>query len=145
MLLWLAAILFGKTKISARHLNQRGDLSLGGLTRMVTALLMVRALHIHPVPRRQVPRWRHGRDLHRSHFRRSLLGAKLRRALTNEDIPTSIAKLISVLRNLDAYAARLAYRIRRMRRYFLRTTPSIEPSRQLLGAPAPPPAFANSS
>jgi hypothetical protein len=145
MLHWIAAMLSGGGRSSARHVNQRGDVSLGGLTRMITALLMIRAAHIVGRPRRPVHYWRFGRRLRCEHFRRSLLGSKLRRVLKHKHAATHIAQLIAILRDFDEHAAYLAQRIRLMRRYFLRTTPSIAPADLFLGAPALPPAFSDSS
>ena len=142
MLHWIAATLFGNTS-APRHRRQRGDISINRLTRLVAALIIFRALPL--IGRtRQVPRWRRGRDLCRAHFGRSLLGAKLRRALNHKHLPTHIAQLITILRNLDAYAARLAYRLRHLRRLW-RVMPPIAPAVALYGAPASPPAFADSS
>lgn len=145
MLLWFGAVLCGSRPISRRHLDQRGDLSLRGLARMVTALLIFRALNINARSYRRVSIWRRGRDLRRAHFRRSLLGAALRRALHDKNSAAHIAKLIRVLRNLDAYAAATLRRLHRMRRYFLRTTPNIAPPAPMVVAPALPRALADTS
>jgi hypothetical protein len=143
MLHWIAAMLAG-CKVSPRHIAQRGDISLAWLTRLVTDLLFIHATHVGRLRRRGAPYWRHGRDLRRRHFRRSVLGAKLRRALRHKDLVTHIARLVDVLRNLDAYATQLFRNFRRRRRLWS-TTPPIAPAETLLGAPAPPPAFSDSS
>jgi hypothetical protein len=49
-----------------------------------------------------------------------------------------------VLRNLDVYARRLMQRMRNLRRLW-RLIPQIAPAALILGAPAPMPAFADSS
>jgi NAD(P)H-dependent flavin oxidoreductase YrpB (nitropropane dioxygenase family) len=146
MLQWIAAALAGHG-IGRRHLAQRGDVSLAWLTRFATDLLFIRATHIGRLRLRGPTRyWRHGRDLRRRHFRRSLLGARLRRALKHKNLVTHIARLIGVLRDLDAHATRLWRNLRRRRRLW-RTTPPIARSalwragvltgvcRQLLTAP----------
>ena len=143
MLHWIAATLAG-CKISARHIAQRGDISLAGLRRLVTDLLFIHATHVGRLRRRGAPYWRHGRDLRRRHFRRSVLGAKLRRALKHKDLVTHIARLADVLRNLDAYATQLLRNFRRRRRLW-QTTPPIAPVTLILGAPATPPALSDSS
>jgi hypothetical protein len=144
MLSWIAAVLAGR-HVNRRHIEQRGDISLAWLTRLIVNLLMIRAAHIGRFKRRGPTRyWRHGRDLRRRHFHRSLLGAKLRRALKHKDLVTHIARLIAVLRDLNTYAAELARNIRRRRRLW-HTTPPIAPAIALLGAPAPSPAFSDSS
>jgi hypothetical protein len=143
MLHWIAATLLGKTP-NARHRAQRGDFSLHRLKRMVIALVMLRAAHVLG-PQRSTPAWRHGRDLRRRHFIRSLLGSKLRRALNHRDLATHIAQLIAVLCNLNTHAARLAFRIRHRLRRLWRLMPPIAPNVAVHGAPASPPAFSDSS
>ena len=143
MLHWIAAVLAG-CKVRARHIAQRGDVSLAWLTRLVTDLLFIHATHVGRLRRRGAPYWRHGRDLRRRHFRRSVLGAKLRRALKHKVLVTHIARLVDVLRNLDGYATQLLRNFRRRRRLW-QTTPPIGPAEAALGALAPTPAFANTS
>jgi hypothetical protein len=143
LLQWIAATLSGNHAPSPRHRAQRGDIAIQSLKRRITALIIFRALHTIG-PQRRIATWRHGRDLRRPHFMRSLLGAKLRRVLNHKDRAAHIAQLITILRNLDAYAARLAYRLRHLRRLW-RIMPPIAPATALHGAPAPTPAFADSS
>jgi hypothetical protein len=145
MLHWIGAVLSGNRPIGRRHLNQRGDVSLSGLTRMVTALLIVRALNLHARSYGRVSSWRHGRDLRRAHFRRSLLGAKLRHALQDKTPAAHIAKLVRILRNLDAFAVALLRRLHRLRRYFLRTTPPVAPPALIFAAPGPANVLADTS
>ena len=71
-------------------------------------------------------------------------GAKLRRALNHKHAATHVAQLITVLSNLDVYAARLAYRLRHLRRVW-RIMPPIAPGGTIYGAPASSPAFSDSS
>jgi hypothetical protein len=142
LLHWVAAIFSGQTP-APRHRARRGHISLQSLKRRVIALIIFRALRLIG-PQRSIPHWRRGRDLHRSHFMRSLLGAKLRRALTHKHAPTQIAQLIAILRNLDTYAAHLAYRFRHLRRLW-RLMPPIASASSLYGTPAPSPAFSDSS
>lgn len=147
MLSWLAAVLFGALTPSLRQLAQRCDaLSLRALTRLVRDLLIVRALHIagRPPRRGRMHYWRRGRDLRRRHWVRSLLGARLRRRLKHNDLATHIAQLIPVLRNLDAYAARLARRLRRLHRLW-RTVPPIAPAECVRMLAATTPALADTS
>jgi hypothetical protein len=146
MLAWFAAVFFAKRDIGPRQLRQRGDVSLEALARMAATLLIIRALHIiGRAPRRRIHAWRHGRDLRRAHFRRSLLGSKLRRALHHKDAATRITQLISVLRNLDAHAAHLARRIRSGLRRLWRIGPCIAAATDLPAAPRLQPALADSS
>jgi hypothetical protein len=142
LLHWIAAIFSGLTP-TARQRAQRGHISLAGLKRRVIALIIFRALRLIG-PRRSVPHWRHGRDLGRSHFMRSLLGAKLRRALNHKHAPTHVAQLIAILRDLNAYVERMAYRLRHLRRLW-RIMPAIAPAAPRYGAPAASPEFSDSS
>jgi len=143
---WLAAVLFGDRDASHRHLAQRlHHICLDQLTRIVFAILVTRALQlvkIH-VPHR-VQYWKHGRSLLRPHWRRSLLGARLRRALKHKDLREHIARLTAFLRDLDTHARHLAQRFRKLRRLW-RTVPQIAAAALLLGPPAPSPALADSS
>jgi hypothetical protein len=111
---WMAAVLFGDRLIAFHQLRRFDDTTLLGVKRMVVALLIERALNMlhRRRNRRRARLWRHGLDLRPRHWIRSLLGSKLRRALNHRDPATHMAQLIAVLRNLDAYAARLARRMR---------------------------------
>jgi hypothetical protein len=144
MLQWIAAVLSGRD-VSGRRLAQRGGVSLAWVTRRVTYLLLIRAGRIGRFQRRgRIHYWRHGRDLRRRHYLRSLLGAKLRRALKHKDFAKHVANLIDVLRNLDKYAAQLAHNLRRRHRLW-RIAPPLAPAAALCGALACAPVFADSS
>jgi hypothetical protein len=141
---WIAANLIHQRAITPRHRTQRGDISLQWLARLVANLIAIRALHILGA-QRKASYWRHGRDLRRRHYRRSLLGSKLRRALKHRDLATHIAQLITLLRNLDKEGARLAFRIRHRLRRLWRIMPAIAPAEAPYGAPASSPALSDSS
>ncbi len=146
MLSWFAAVLFDNRTINTRRFHQRGHISIAWLTRMVSALIIIRALHMigrSPRPRHRY--WMRGRDTRPSHFQRSLFGARLRRLLKHKDPATHMAQLTRVLRNLDTHAAHLARCIRGRRRRLFRTVPPLAPAVALYGAPASSPAFADSS
>ena len=146
MLSWVAAVMFANRRIGRRHASQRGDISIAWLTRVVSALIMIRALHIIGRTPRPRPRyWMRGRDTRPSHFQRSLFGARLRRLLKHKDPATHLAQLGTILRNLDTYAAHLARCLRGRRRRLFRTLPPIAPAVHVLGAPAPSPAVSDSS
>jgi hypothetical protein len=146
VLTWFGAVLFDNRPIRRRHAHQRGDISLAWLTRMVSALIMIRALHIIGRTPRPRPRyWMRGRDTRPSHFQRSLFGAGLRRMLKHKHPATHLAQLSTILRNLDAYAAHLARCMRGRRRRLFRRVPPIAPAVLFLGSPAPTPAFSDSS
>ena len=144
---WIAAMLFSDRRVSSRHIAQRlSFISLPWLTRRVSQLLIVRAAQLAGRRRRRrIVFWRHGRDSRRSHLLRSVLGWKLHRALKHKDGATWIANLIRVLRNLDAYAAPLARRLRRGLTRLWRVMPPVAPPVALLGPPAYSPALADSS
>jgi hypothetical protein len=147
MLSWLAAMLPANRAIARRHLQQRiGFISLPWLTRRVGHILIVRAAQLGRLRRRKRLRfWRHGRDLRPAHLIRSVLGGRLRRALKHRDAATWIAKLIHVLRNLDAYARPLIRRLRGGLTRLARLMPAITPAAAIHGAPASAPAIADSS
>ena len=146
LLTWIAAVLTNNRALSARHQRQRFDIPLPWLTTLVGQLLIIRAGHLARLrlPKR-IRYWRHGRDLHLSHLQRSVLGARVRRTLRHKDIRAWIANLITVLRNLDAHAAPLAQRMRRGLTRLLRNWGPIAPAPLRYGAPAPTPAFSDSS
>jgi hypothetical protein len=146
MLQWIAAIVFADRQVSLRHIKQRADaICLHALTRLVGNLIIARALLIARPRRRLIHYWRHGRDLRRTHFRRSLFGSKLRRALNDKDLARHIAKLIAALRNLDRHARRLAHCMRHSRRRLWRAQPAMAPAATIFGAPVRLPALADSS
>jgi hypothetical protein len=113
---WLADILFTSRPIELRRLRER-CFNLAWFSRFVRSLLLARALNIvaHR-SRRRISFWRYGRYWVPRHFKRSLIGAKLRRMLKHGDLATHIAQLIELLGDLDRYAGQLARRIRRLRR-----------------------------
>jgi hypothetical protein len=142
MLGWIAAVLSGR-HTHARHMRQRGDVSLDYLTRLTINLLIVRAAELKG--RRPSGRCiyvKRGRDLRRRHLIRSLLGARLRRVLTYKGgASTRIQNLIQVLRRLDQHA-RLLFR-RPLTRLFPRTpTPKSVTARPLLRSIATDPFIA---
>lgn len=146
MLTWIAAILADTRVISTRHQRQRFDISLPWLTRLVGKLLIVRAAQLGRLRRRKrLLYWRHGQDMRRRHLIRSVLGGRLRRRLKHRDARIWVANLIAVLRDLDAYAAPLARRLRRGLNRLWRVVAPIAAAAALLGPPAPPPALADSS
>jgi hypothetical protein len=144
MLTWIASVFAGKT-ITARHAHQRGDISRDWITRMVMQLAVIRAGELARLRRRRPTFFKRGRDLRRRHLLRSVIGSCLRRKLKHKDIATRIAMLIAALRDLDTIARPLAQRMRRhlTRLWAIAATPL--PADSILGAPAPPPALANSS
>ena len=143
---WLMSVLFGARDVSVRHLNQRlHHVFLDQLTGVTTALLVSRALQFAKVRlRARLHYWKHGRSLRRAHFMRSFLGARFRRLLNHQDLKTRIAQLIAVLRNLDTHARRLMQRVRKLHRLW-RIVPHIALAALILGSPASPPAFSDSS
>ncbi len=147
LLSWIAAMLFDERALALRHLQQRyGLISLPRLTSFVSKLLIARAAQLARLRRRKrIIYWRRGRDLHRPHILLSVLGSRLRRKLRSNDLRTWLAKLMDVLRNLDAHAAPLARRLRRGLTRLWRTWSGIAPVFALHAAPASPPALSDSS
>jgi hypothetical protein len=146
MLMWIASLLMGREP-GSRHLRQRHrTMSLHGLATMVKQLILLRAGDIAGLKRKQRPVFfKHGRDLRSSHLMRSILGAKLRRALHHRDPIARIAILIDALTNIDAWAARFAKRLRCGFMRLWAIPPAPTPDSVLLGPPASPPACADSS
>jgi hypothetical protein len=146
LLTWVAAMLSGNRAVSARHARQRFDISLPWLTGLVSKLLIIRAAQLARLRRcGRIRYWARGRDLRRSHLLRSTLGTRLRRTVRHKDVGAWMARLIAVLRNLDAYAAPLAQRLRRGLTRLWRVTPPIAPAQAACAGPASAPAFADSS
>lgn len=115
MLLWLRAVLDGVHVMSRRQRRRRGGFfCLDHLARLTTDLIAIRAAEIagNRAPRKRLFRDR-GVDLKRRHFRRSVIGSRLRRALKHRDFDTRIAILIHALRDIEPLATRLARRMRR--------------------------------
>lgn len=145
MLSWVGAVMFANRAIGARHNRQRGDITLAHLSRWVGNLIVTRATAIARATGKRQHTWRYSRFQRPTAFRRSLLGAKIRRLLKHKDPAAHIAQLITVLRNLDAHAAQLALNARHRRRRLVRIVPTIAPCARPRGEPAPPPALADSS
>jgi hypothetical protein len=146
MLTWLAAVLFAGREITVRQLHQRHRrMSLDGLTRMTIELMICRAAELARLRRRKRNFWRYGRDLTPRHLFRSLVGSRLRRVLKPRHARERIAALIHALRNLDAFARRLAKRMRRglTRLWPIIPAPTAPACVVTLAAHAP--AFADSS
>jgi hypothetical protein len=146
VLSWIAAMLFHNRAVTLRHIQQRFDLiSLPWLTSLVGKLIILRAGELARLRRSKHNYWRCGRDIRPPHIFRSVIGARLRRALTHKDAHVWIANLIAVLRSLDAHAALLAKRLRRGLTRLWPVLRRIAPATALLGPPASSPAFPDSS
>jgi hypothetical protein len=145
MLTWIAAVLLGDRNVAARHWRQRGDISFDALKRMVIDLMIIRAGELARTRRRTLRFHKRGRDLRLAHLYRRVLGSKLRRALKRKDIAARVALLISVLRNLDAYARPLAARLKRGLTRLWAITAMPMSAEAVFRASAPLPALADSS
>jgi len=117
MLAWFAWVFSAGGAPKRRHMRQRyGFISLDGLARNVALLIIVRAAELGGVRRyRSNPFFSRLRGRHRwpRHITRSIIGARLRRALKHRDFTTRVAILARALRRLDAWAERHARRRRR--------------------------------
>jgi|GEM_PF-3317730 len=120
LLVWTTQFLFTTTKARGRHIDQRW-FGLDHLSRVVAAILVVRAVQLHPIRRRR-PRRHSDRFNIRAGFRRraapvaqsrAILGARLRKQFYARDPFKRIGLLLNALRNLDAFASRIAFRARR--------------------------------
>jgi hypothetical protein len=143
-LTWIASWLAGAMP-TCRQLRQRGGVSIDRLATMVKRLILIRAAEIAGLRRKRLRFFKHGRDLRRRHFMRSVLGSKLRRALRHRDPIARIAILIDALTHLDAWATRFAKRLRCGFMRLWSRAPAPMTAEALLGAPAPSPACADSS
>lgn len=144
MLTWIASIFCAGFRGNARRMRQRGHNSLASLQRWVLQLVILRAAEMARPQRRRALFWR-GRDQRRSQLVRALIGSAMRRAVRHRDTPARIGLLVGVLRNLDAYARRIA---KRMRRRLTRLWPIV--AQRAIAAPLPDApllqaAFADSS
>jgi hypothetical protein len=143
MLRWIAAVLFAGKPVTAHQVRARhGRVSLDGLTRLVVQLLIIRSAEFMQRKRKPLRFFRHGRDLKRRHYIRSLLGARLRRALKPKSIAARIDALIRVLRDLDLYARQLMKR-RLTRLWSVKPAPTQAAS--ILSTPVLALAFTDSS
>lgn len=147
MLQWIAAMLSGEGLPTHRQMRQRiGFVSLPWLKRRVGYLLIIRAAQLRAPRRLKRQRfWRYGRDFRRAHIIRTVLGARTRGALTHRNAVIWIAKLIHVLRNLDAYARPLIRRLNGGLTRLTRVAPAIAPASAICAAPVCAPGFADSS
>ena len=123
LLVWTTQFLFTATKTRGRHIDQRW-FGLDHLSRVVAAILVVRAVQLHPIRRRRRRRPRRHSDRFniRAGFRRrvapvaqsrAILGARLRKQFYARDPFKRIGLLLNALRNLDAFACRIGARARR--------------------------------
>lgn len=119
LLIWTTQFLFTATKACRRHTDRRW-LGLDRLSQAVAAILVVRAVQLHPIRRR--PRRHTDRFNARAGFRRrvtlasqirAILGARLRKQFYARDPFKRIGLLLNALRNLDAFASRICVRARR--------------------------------
>lgn len=146
VLAWTALVFMGDRRPLARHRRRRSGYTLKQLSYWVSELMMAHALDMLPdIFPDAFPYWRRNFNGFVSHFRRTVLGARLRRVLDHRDPAACIANLITVLRNLDAYAAQLADRVRYGLTRFLSACLTISPAPTLVSPFRASPAFADSS
>ncbi|MEZ5970355.1 MAG: hypothetical protein R3C31_00930 [Hyphomonadaceae bacterium] len=117
--LWTAKLLFTTVRLHRRHVRQRW-FDLDHLARIVAAILVVRAVQLHPIrrrPRSQAERLNAPAGCRRASNQRlpmrAIFGARLRKRLYAHDPFRRIGLLISVLRHLDAFADQVGARGRR--------------------------------
>ena len=119
-LVWTAQFLFSAARTPKRHIRQRWR-GLDHLARAIAAVLIVRAIQLYPLPRRQA-RVRQACLEARAGFRRrrppafslrAILGSRLRKHLYARDPFRRVGLLLNALRDFDALAARLGARARR--------------------------------
>lgn len=122
MLLWIGALLFGDQPRRAhrRHIRQRyGYAGLDWLARFVAHLIFLRAFNGLNVRARRPGRVRNHapagfiRRTAPRNLPRSVRGSALRRALRHRDPRQRLAILLDALTRIDAFAAKLAPRLKR--------------------------------
>jgi hypothetical protein len=146
MLTWIAAALSGAEPNWRRLRQRRRKMSIERLSTMVKQLILLRAAEIAGLKRnKRLTYFKHGRDLRRRHFMRSLYGSNLRRALDHRDPIARIAILIDALIHLEARAARFAKRLRCGFMRLWSIAPAPTPADALLEPPPSPPACADTS
>lgn len=118
LLIWTAQFLFTTARQRHRHIEQRWR-GLDFLSQAVGAALTVRAVQLHPMRRRA------RRNTDRFNFKkgfkrrnpatsqlRAILGPRLRKQFYARDPFKRIGLLLNAIRNLDAFASRIAARTR---------------------------------
>jgi hypothetical protein len=149
MLAWIAWAFSAATAPKRRHIRRRyAFISLDRLARAVALLIISRAGDLaHKRRRDRNPFFNRvrGRQVWPRHAQRSIIGARLRRALKHESFTTRIAILTDALRRIDAWAAPLVNRLRRgmTKLWPRRTAPT--PAIALVALAAVPAFFADSS
>lgn len=133
LLMWTTQFLFTATRVRRRHTNQRWR-GLDRLAQIVAAILIVRAVQLHPL--RRGPRRHTDRFNGRVGFRRraapafavrAILGARLRKQFYARDPLKRLGLLLNVLRSLDAFASRIGVRARRGLNRLRAITPACPP------------------
>lgn len=152
MLVWVGDALLGEGAPNRRRLRQRGRfLSLDRLARFTCWLALIRAVEIAGI------RWR-GRVVRNTApagFRRrtvpcaqtrACIGARLRKAMRSGDPAARMRFITAALADIDAFARRhLVARVLRRLTKRCAVVLFAPPAAALLGAPALPPACADSS
>jgi hypothetical protein len=116
MLAWLAWVFSADRAPKRRHMRRRyGFISLDRLARTVALLIVVRASEFAGRRTTSNPFFARirGRQCWPRHVTRSVIGARLRRALKHEDFTTRVAILVDALRRIDIWAATRVPRRRR--------------------------------
>lgn len=116
VLIWTVQFLFTSTNTPRRHAAQRWC-GIDRLTRVVAAIVVLRAVQLCPIRRRA--RRASDRFNTRAGFKRrtapavktrAILGARMRKHFYARDPFRRIGLLLNVLRNLDAFALRIGAR-----------------------------------
>jgi hypothetical protein len=116
MLAWLAWVFSADRAPKRRHMRKRyGFISLDRLARAVALLIVVRASERAGRRTTSNPFFARirGRQRWPRHVTRSVIGARLRRALKHRDFTTRVAILIDALRRIDIWTATQVSRRRR--------------------------------
>jgi hypothetical protein len=116
MLAWIAWALSAATTPNRRHIRRRyGFVSLDRLARTVALLIVSRAADLaHRRRRDRNPFFNRvrGRQVWPRHVQRSIIGARLRRALKHKNFTSRVALLTDALKRIDVWAAPVVKRLR---------------------------------
>jgi len=128
VLAWIAAALFSEAlPINRRHIKQRYRwLNLDRIAGVIACLVVARAGHLmHKLnarSQRDYARAGFARRMRRGHMLRTLIGARLRKALKYPNVTQRYARLLHVLTHIDLWTQRM---IRRLHRGTTRIRPLI--------------------
>ena len=118
-LAWIGATLFGEAvRVDRRHIRRRFRwLELDRIAYVVSWLIIGRGhqlmhrLNVRPLRNYAAPGFT--RRIRRGHYRRTVFGSALRKALKHPNLAQRFARIVEALANIDRLARRIIHRLRR--------------------------------